>query len=77
MGRKDHAGRCQDSLPVKRRQEVAVRRVHADDLLCTGLRDDLVCLKKQLLKKYELETLLMGDDDDVAKKAVYLGGTLE
>ena len=51
--------------------------VHVDDLLCTGLRDDLMWLKKQLLKKCELETLLMGDDDDMEKKAVYLGRTLE
>ena len=34
-------------------------------------------LKKQLLKKFELETLLMGEDDDMVKKAVYLGRTLE
>ena len=51
--------------------------VHVDDLLCTGLRDDLMWLKKQLLKEYELETLLSGDDDDMVKKAVYLGRTLE
>ena len=51
--------------------------VHVDDLLCSGLRDDLMWLKKQLLKKYELETLLMGDDEDIVKKAVYLGRTLE
>ena len=44
--------------------------VHVDDLLCTGVRDDLMWLKKQLLKNYELETLLMGDDDDMVKKAV-------
>ena len=50
--------------------------VHADDLLCTGLRDGLMWLKKQLLGMYELETLSMGDDDDMAKKAVYLGRTL-
>ena len=25
--------------------------VHVDDLLCTGLREDLMWLKKQLLKK--------------------------
>ena len=47
--------------------------VHVDDLLRTGLRDDLMGLKKQLLKKYQLETQLMGDDDDMVKKAVYLG----
>ena len=50
--------------------------VHVDDLLCTGLRDDLMWLKKQFLKIYELETLV-GDDDDMVKKAVYFGGTLE
>ena len=34
-------------------------------------------LKKQLLKEYELETKLTGDDDDdMEKKAVYLGRTL-
>ena len=48
-----------------------------DDLLCTRLRDDLVWLEKQLLKEYELETVLMGEDDDMEKKAVYLGRTLE
>ena len=47
--------------------------VHVDVLLCTGLRDDLMWLKKLLLKKYELETLLMGGDDDMEKKAVYPG----
>ena len=51
--------------------------VHVDDLLCADLRDDLMWLKKQQLKEYELETLLMGDDDDMVKKAVYLGRTLE
>ena len=39
--------------------------VHVDDLLCTGVRDDLLWLKLQLLKEYELETKLMGDDDDM------------
>ena len=29
--------------------------VHVDDLLCTGLREDLMWMKKQLLKEYELE----------------------
>ena len=51
--------------------------VLVDDLLCTGLRDDLMWLKIHLLNKYELETKLMGDDDDMEKKAVYLGRTLE
>ena len=51
--------------------------VHVDDLLCTGLREDLMWMKKQLLKEYELETKLMGEDDDMEKKAVYLGRTLE
>ena len=51
--------------------------VHVDDLLCTGVRDDVLWLKLQLLKEYELETKLMGDDDDMEKTAVYLGGTLE
>ena len=48
-----------------------------DDLLCTGLRDDLLWLKSQLPKEDELETILVGDDDDMEKKAVYLGRTLE
>ena len=52
-------------------------RVHVDDLLCTGVRDDLMWLKKHLLKKYELETLFMGEDNDMVKKAVYLSRTLE
>ena len=51
--------------------------VHVDDLLCTGVRDDLMWLTLQLLKESELETRLMGDDDDMEKKAVYLGGTRE
>ena len=51
--------------------------VHVDDLLCTGLREDLMWLKKQLLKEYELETMLMGQDDNMEKTAIYLGGTLE
>ena len=34
-------------------------------------------LKMQLLKRYELEKRLMGEDDDMVKKAVYLGRTLE
>ena len=51
--------------------------VHVDDLLCRGVRDDLMWLKKQHLKEYDLETMLMGEDDDVEKKAVYLGRTLE
>ena len=33
--------------------------VHVDDLLCTGLRDGVTWLKKQVQKEYELETLLM------------------
>ena len=28
--------------------------VHVDDLLCTGLREDLMWLQKQLLKKVRL-----------------------
>ena len=51
--------------------------VHVDDLLCTGSREDLMWLKKQLLKEYELETMLMGQDDNMEKTAIYLGGTLE
>ena len=51
--------------------------VHVDDLLCTGLREDLLWLKLQLLKEYELETKLMDDDEDLEKTAVYLGRTLE
>ena len=48
-----------------------------DDLLCTGLREDLMWMKKQLLKEYELEFKLMGGDDDMKKKAIYLRRTLE
>ena len=33
--------------------------------------------RKQLLKEYELETMLMGEDDDMEKKAIEIGGTLE
>ena len=51
--------------------------MHVDDLLCTNLRGDLVWLKKQKKKEYELETMLMGEDDDMEKKAIYLGRTLE
>ena len=51
--------------------------VHVDDLLRTGLRGDLMWLKKQWLKKSEFKTLLMGDDDDMVKKVVYFGRTLE
>ena len=51
--------------------------VHVDDLLWTGLREYLMWLKKQFLEEYELETMLMGEDDDMEKKAVYLVGTLE
>ena len=51
--------------------------VHVDDLLCTGVRDDLMWLKFQLSKEYELETKMMGDDEDMVKTAVYLGRTLE
>ena len=51
--------------------------MHVDDVLCTGLRDDLMWLKKQLMKEHELETVLVGEDDDMEKKAVYLGRTLE
>ena len=40
-------------------------------------REDLMWLKLKLLKEYELETQLMGDDDDMEKTAVYLGRTLE
>ena len=32
--------------------------------------------EETIAEKYELETLLMGEDDDMAKKAVYLGRTL-
>ena len=51
--------------------------MHVDDLQYTGLREDLMWLKKQLLEEYELKTMLMGEDDDMEKKAVYLGRTLE
>ena len=51
--------------------------LHVDDLLCTGLREHLMLLKKQLLKEWELETMLMGEDHDMEKKAIYLGRTLE
>ena len=51
--------------------------VHVDDLLCTGLREDLMCLKRQFAEEYALETKLIGVDDDMEKKAVYLGRTLE
>ena len=34
-------------------------------------------LKKQLLKEYELESMLMGQDVDMEKKAISLGRTLE
>ena len=51
--------------------------VHVDDLLCTGVRNDLLWLKLQLLKEYELETKLMGDDDDMEQTALYLVRTLE
>ena len=51
--------------------------VHVDDLLCTGPREDLMWLKKHLLKKYELETMLIGEDDGMEKKAIYLGRTLD
>ena len=51
--------------------------VHVDDLLCTGLREDLMWMKKQLLQEYELETKLMGGDEDIERKAIYLGRTLE
>ena len=30
-----------------------------------------------MVEKYELETLLMGEDDEMMKKAVYLCRTLE
>ena len=43
-----------------------------------GVRDDLLWLKLQLLKEYEVDTKLMGDDDDdMENTAVYLGRTLE
>ena len=34
-------------------------------------------LKKQVMMKFELETLLMCADDDMEKQATYLGKTLE
>ena len=37
----------------------------------------MLWLKKQLPTKYELETLLLGADDDMAKHATYLGRTPE
>ena len=33
--------------------------------------------EETIVEKYELETLLMGEGDDMVKKAVYLGRTLE
>ena len=33
--------------------------------------------EETIVGKYELETMLMGEDDDMVKKAVYLGRTLE
>ena len=46
-------------------------------MLCTGVCDDLMWLKLQLLKEYEWETKMMGDDENMVKTAVYLGRTLE
>ena len=51
--------------------------VHVDDLLCTGVRDDLLWLKLQLLKECVLETKLMGDDDDMGKTGRHLARSLE
>ena len=34
-------------------------------------------VEEKLLKEFELETMLMGEDDDLEKKAMYLGRTLE
>ena len=75
-----------NGLPVWRRKEVVVVfqhetrdiffRVHVDDLLCTGLRADLMWPKKQLLKEYELKTMLVGEDDDM-EKGNYLSRTLK
>ena len=48
--------------------------VHVDDSLCTGFRDNLMWLKKQLRNEYELDTMLMGEDDDMENKAVYRNG---
>ena len=50
--------------------------VHVDDLLSTSVRCDLVA-EETTVEKYELKALLMGEDDDKVKKAVYLGRTLE
>ena len=33
--------------------------------------------EETIVEKYELETLLMGEDDDMLKRAVYLGRTLD
>ena len=51
--------------------------VHVDDLVCTSSRDDLMWLKKELMKEYELETMLMGEDDDMEKKTVHFGRILK
>ena len=44
--------------------------VHVDGLLCTRQLEDLSWLMKQLLKEFELETMRMGEDDDMEKKAI-------
>ena len=51
--------------------------VHVDDLLCAGERKNLEWLTRELRNKYEIETLLLGADDDMEKQATYLGRTLE
>ena len=50
--------------------------VHVDDLLCTGLCEDLMWIMKRLLEECKLKTKLMGEDDDM-EKANDLSGTLE
>ena len=51
--------------------------VFVDDLLFTSQREDLLWLEKLLLRKCEFETMLVGGYDDMEKKTVYLGRTLE
>ena len=64
-------GLCYPSIVFQHETRDLLLCVHVDDLLRTGLREDLMRLKKQL------QTMLMEEDDDMEQKAVYLCGALE
>ena len=47
--------------------------VHVDDILVSGVLENLRWFEQMLTKKYEVESEVIGEDEELAKQGVYLG----